>query len=64
MLSYLGEKSLVDVNTFQLLFYELLTLFVTWLNQISISSDLSAQFNPSLDTRPRGQCAENGEKGN
>ena len=43
MLSYLGEKSLVDVNTFQLLFHELLTLFLTWLNQINISPDLLAQ---------------------
>ena len=33
ILSYLGEKSLVDVNTFQLIFHELLTLFLTWLNQ-------------------------------
>ena len=33
MLSYLGEKSLVDVNTFQVLFHELLTLFLTWSNQ-------------------------------
>ena len=40
------------IYTFQLLFNELLTLFLTWLNQISISSELLAQFNPSLDTKP------------
>ena len=43
ILSNLGEKSLVDVNNFYMLFHKLLTRFSNGLTKIDISSELLVQ---------------------